>query len=357
MSTEVYERLAEALDRLPNGFPRTPSGAEIRLLQKIYSPEEAALAAGLSGRMEPIDDIAQRLGMDVKEARHALVRMVRKGMAWYEKQDGERRFRLAPFAVGVYEFQLESMDHELAHLFEEYMADGGVAGIMGPEPALQRVVPAHGAVKTELVLPYDDVRAILLSAKTYRVSDCICRRQQDELGTRRCDFPLKVCLYFSWHERPPRPDDISQEEALAVLDLAEDVGLVHSVSNVAAIDSAFGGMGYICNCCGCCCGILRGITDYGIQSSVARANYYAVIDPDECVGCGICIDRCQVKAIHESDGVSVVDRERCIGCGLCVTGCPDGVAKLVRLPDAEMIHPPENFADWEQKRLANRGLA
>jgi electron transport complex protein RnfB len=115
-------------------------------------------------------------------------------------------------------------------------------------------------------------------------------------------------------------------------------------------------MGYVCNCCGCCCGILRGITDYGIDNSIARANYYAVIDPDECVGCGTCIDRCQVKAIFERDGVSVVDRDRCIGCGLCVTGCPDGVAKLVRLPDAEMIHPPESFADWERERLENRGL-
>ena len=356
MTIEAYEQLAEALDRLPNGFPRTPSGVEIRLLQKIFSPEEAAFAARLSGEMETVDVIADRLGVTIKEARHALVQMARKGMVWYEKKEGKRLFRLAPFAVGVYEHQLERMDHEMAHLFEEYMADGGVAGIMGPEPALHRVIPARSAVKTELVLPYDDVRAILLSAKTYSVSDCICRRQQDELGTRRCDFPLKVCLYFTWHERPPRPGDISQEEALAVLDLAEEVGLVHSVSNVAAIDSAFGGMGYVCNCCGCCCGILRGITDYGIDSSIARANYYAVIDPDECVGCGTCIDRCQVKAIFERDGVSVVDRGRCIGCGLCVTGCPDGVAKLVRLPDAEMIHPPEDFADWESRRLKNRGL-
>ena len=35
---ESYERLADALDRLPNGFPRTPSHVEIRLLKKIFSP-------------------------------------------------------------------------------------------------------------------------------------------------------------------------------------------------------------------------------------------------------------------------------------------------------------------------------
>jgi ferredoxin len=146
------------------------------------------------------------------------------------------------------------------------------------------------------------------------------------------------------------PDDISQAEALALLDKAEEIGLVHTVSNVMK------GFGYVCNCCSCCCAVLRGITEYGIENSVARAGYYAVIDPDECLGCGTCIVRCQVHAISEQDGASVVDRERCIGCGLCVTGCPNDVAKLQRRPEAEIIQPAVDFAAWERERLVNRGL-
>ena len=69
-----------------------------------------------------------------------------------------------------------------------------------------------------------------------------------------------------------------------------DIGLVHIVSNVMRV------VGYVCNCCGCCCGILRGINVYGIENSVAQANYFAVIDP-ECLGCGTCVLRCQVHAI------------------------------------------------------------
>ena len=56
-------------------------------------------------------------------------------------------------------------------------------------------------------------------------------------------------------------------QALAALDEAERVGLVHTVSNVAS------GIGYVCNCCGCCCGLLRGINDWGVEHSVAQANY------------------------------------------------------------------------------------
>jgi len=115
-------------------------------------------------------------------------------------------------------------------------------------------------------------------------------------------------------------------------------------------------VGYVCNCCGCCCGILRGITDYGIATSVAHANYFAVIDPEACLGCGACITRCQVAAISEADGVSVVDRSRCIGCGLCVTGCPNGAAQLERKPDAEIVPPPVNFPAWEHARRQHRHL-
>lgn len=346
----MYEQLADALNRLPNGFPRTASNIEIAILKKIFSPEEASLAGQLHGDMETIDMIAERIGLSVKETREKLMKMAKRGLVWFDKQTGKPRFRLAPFIVGIYEAQLESMDHELAHLVEKYMLDeGGAKGIMKPQPALHRVVPTQGTVKSEWILPYDDVRVILLAAKTFRVQDCICRVQQDYIG-RRCDFPLKVCLTFSSVERPPRPEDISLEEALAILDQTEEIGLVHTVSNVME------GLSYVCNCCGCCCGILRGITEWGIENSVAYANYYAAIDPEKCLGCGVCIERCQVQAISEQDGVVVVDQERCIGCGLCVTGCSNDVAKLRRKPDAEILHPPADYAAWERERLRNRGV-
>ncbi len=350
MTADVFEQLADALDRLPNGFPRTDSGIELRILKKIFSPEEATLASQLTVTPEPVSGIAQRCGLPAADASKRLFKMVRRGMVWIEKRDGKACFRLAPFVVGLYEAQIGLLDHELAHLVEDYFANGGAAGIMGPEPALQRVVPAQGTVKSEWIMPHDDVRAILLAAKTFAVQDCICRIQQDLLG-HKCEFPLKVCLNFSQAERTPQPGDISQAEALALLDQCEQAGLVHSVSNVME------GVGYVCNCCGCCCGILRGITQHGIETSVAHANYYAVIETEFCANCGNCIERCQVDAISEGDGFSVVDRARCIGCGLCVTGCPNGVARLERKAEAEVIHPPKDFAEWEHQRLHNRGLA
>ena len=350
MTDEVFERLADALDRLPNGFPRTPSGVEIRLLKRIFTPEEAGIASQLGREFEPVDVIAKRLGLPKLRARRKLIGMAKHGLVRFKRQDRTILFRLMPFVFGIYEFQLERMDAEMARLAEEYFMAGGVAEFMRIQPPIHRVAPAQNAVEAEWVLPYDDIRAMLMESKAFNVRDCICRYQQDLLGQRKCDYPLNVCLSFFHHERPRMEGDISKEEALALLDLTEEVGLVHTVHNQRE------GLFYVCNCCSCCCAFLRGIVEHGATEIITYANYYAVIDPEACMGCLTCVDRCHVGAISLKDEYAIVDRAKCIGCGLCATGCPDGVAKLVRKPEPEIIHPPANFHEWEEARLRHRGM-
>ena len=350
ISDEVYERLADQLNALPNGFPRTESGVEIRLLKKVATPEEAWIAGQLGRELESARDIAARVGLSEAEVTERLREMLRRSLINTQKRDGVRRYRLAPFLVGIWEGQLDTIDHELAHLFEQYMMLKGAEGILGPYPAVQRVVPAQKAVQTEWILPYDDVRTLLMESKSFIARDCLCRVEQDLIGDRKCDFPVKNCLVFSPVEGAFGASGISRDEALAILDEVEEVGLVHAVSN--SIDN----VSYVCNCCGCCCGVLRGITEWGIENSMVRANYYAETDTDLCVGCGTCEDRCQVGAVTVVDGIAVVDRGRCIGCGLCATGCPDEAMHLHRLPDADTVTPPLNFTAWEEERLRSRGL-
>src|SRR5208337_3651224 len=124
LSDHVYEQLAEALNRLPNGFPRTSSNVEIRILKKIFLPEEASLASRLSGSMETAEAIARRVGLPAEETETMLKQMAKKGFLWSDKKGKKSLFRLAPFIVGIYESQKETMDHEFAHLVEEYMANG-----------------------------------------------------------------------------------------------------------------------------------------------------------------------------------------------------------------------------------------
>jgi Na+-translocating ferredoxin:NAD+ oxidoreductase RNF subunit RnfB len=242
------------------------------------------------------------------------------------------------------------MDEELAGLYEKYMAEGGAEGIMRPLPSIHRVVPTDGAAAPDVILPYDDVRALIEKGRAFSVRGCICRVQQDLIGERKCDFPVDCCMMISEFNRPASPGDISKGQALALLDETERIGLVHTTTNVIE------GVSYVCNCCGCCCGILRGFNEWGIDEAIARANYYAVIDADTCTGCQVCIGRCQVGALSMKGDVASVDLARCIGCGLCVSGCPASAASLVRKPDAEVCDPPLDYEAWERERLSNRGI-
>jgi electron transport complex protein RnfB len=350
MTENAYEQLANALDRLPNGFAKTQSGVEIVLLKRLVSEEEASIASKLGRTYEAYDKIADRLGLPEEEARSKLKAMAERGIIRSQERDGKAWYRLAPFVVGIYEARaLDVMDHDFAHLFDQWLAEGGAAGFMAPLPAIHRVLPAHGTVRTEWILPYDDVKALLQAQKSFNVRNCVCRIQQDHVG-RKCTFPLDICINFSTAERQPREGDISKEEALALLDKAEDLGLVHTVSNVMK------GLGYVCNCCGCCCGIMRGVNEYGLEGALAHSSYYSEVDKDTCSGCGLCVQRCQVKAVSLDGETATVDRGRCIGCGLCATKCPTGAARLFRKPEAEIVVPPADTAAWEEERLHNRGF-
>ncbi len=68
MSEDVYQRLIDALDALPNGFPRTPSGSEVLLIKKVFTPEEVELAGRMSRTYETVDKIANRAGLAKKKA-------------------------------------------------------------------------------------------------------------------------------------------------------------------------------------------------------------------------------------------------------------------------------------------------
>ena len=57
----------------------------------------------------------------------------------------------------------------------------------------------------------------------------------------------------------------------------------------------------------------------------------AVVNAEECTGCGACVDVCPVEAIElNDDGIAVIDDDACTDCGACVEECP---AEAISLPD------------------------
>ena len=53
----------------------------------------------------------------------------------------------------------------------------------------------------------------------------------------------------------------------------------------------------------------------------------AIVNADDCVACGVCVDACPQEAIKVDD-VAVIDEELCIDCGTCVDECPNSAISL-----------------------------
>ena len=347
----VYRRLAARLDEFPQGFPATEEGLELAILRKIFTPDEATLAAELSVVPLSAETIARRLGRPLEPLRAELDRMVERGQLLVAVLRDRRCYALLPFVVGVYEFQLPRMDAELARLFEAY-APALSRGIGGAAPELGRVVPVNARIEAQAeVLPHDSVRAMLADAVSFRLMECICRRERAAAG-HPCTHTLETCLSFSRHAGSEQMAwwgrDITREEAYEVLEKCEREGLVHCTYNVRR-DSMF-----VCNCCTCCCGFLRGVREFEAPNLLVRSNYLAAIDDDACTDCGDCATRCPMDAIAGTDGSRRVDPERCVGCGVCTVACPTAAVTLRERPARERTTPPRNLMAWAYRRTAAR---
>ena len=354
--TDVYKQLAERLDQLPHGYPATDTGVELKILRKIFTPEDAEMALKLKYFPETADAIAERLGEPLEEIRTTLDRMAEKGQIGSSTRKGVQVYSLAPFVVGIYEYQLNRLDKELVDLFEEYFPILSKS-LGGYEPAIARTIPINTNLKQDFqIQPYENIAEMLENANSFRVNDCICRKERVIAGNP-CDHSLEVCLSFSEEEgaydyfsRSGRI--ISKDEAFKVIAQAEEEGLIHNV-----FYNTKKGHGAVCNCCSCCCGVIRAAKEYGAAHTLAKSNYIAEIDSEECTACGVCADeRCQMDAISEDDDNYLVLKELCIGCGVCTIACPTDAITLIQRPIAEQDIPPNDFKDWSIKRAANRGI-
>ncbi len=351
MSDEVYAKLREFMDKLPGGFPETPTGVEIKILKKLFTPDEAELTMKLKNEPEEVPAIAKRIGADEKELAVKLEAMAQKGIIFRVRSGGKVLYQAFQFVVGVYEFQLKHLDKEFCELFEEYLPYAG-GNVMGLQTKQMRVVPVESAVGAgKGVSSYNQVREMVKKQETLSVQDCICRKEQELMGNK-CDYPREICLGFGsfaqFYIDNNMARSITQEECLQLLDKAEEAGLVLSPTNTEDPWA-------ICCCCSCCCPVLKFAKMTPRPADLVHSYYQAKIDPDECTACGDCIERCPMDAIQEGDNVSRVIDGRCIGCGLCVSVCPVEAISLEAKPGMEA--PPKDMTDMMNKIAVERGVA
>jgi electron transport complex protein RnfB len=352
MATDVYERLARHLDNLPGGFPSSESGVELRILRRLFTPEDAELALRLTLIPEEARVVARRAKMSVAETARRLEEMEKRGLILSLRRKGKPpRYQAQQFVVGFWEAQVNRLSRELVQDFEEYLPTYADPEFWRKAPQL-RTIPVGESISIQTeVMPYERAEELVRAQKTFAVANCICRQELHILGDG-CDKPLESCLSFGmaaeYVVRTGRGRAITQEEALTILHRAEETGLVLQPGN--AKEALF-----ICTCCGCCCGVLRTMKRYPKPASIVSSPFVATLNAENCEGCGACETRCQMEAVSLDDGKAVLDVDRCIGCGLCVTTCPTASLSLVRKPEAEQPYVPKDIVDNYIKMGRARG--
>lgn len=345
-----YELLASKLDSLPNGYPPAKDGVHLRILERLFTPEEAETAALLGPNPESVDEIAARAKREPAGLYQQLKALARRGLISIDLAKGGPRFKLMPFVVGIFENQVDSLDKEMAQLFETYYQEA-FAETMRVQPQFHRIIPIGETIRNTMEIhPYESVIDLVNTARSWGMLECVCRKQKALIG-QPCKHPRDLCMSFSDKENAydgnPVIHALTRDEALAALKRAADAGLVHSVSNNQQ------GVTYICNCCTCSCGILRGMATLGYANVIARSAFVNTVDETLCTACGTCLDYCQFAALS-IDGYAHVEVHKCVGCGVCVPTCPSQALILVRRPEEEILLIPETSADWKSQRANAR---
>ena len=231
----------------------------------------------------------------------------------WENLDGknpnhEKRWVLDMFVPGSAEIMMinpeqSDMFPETADFFERmaYLPLAGITEMVPPGGAGigMHVIPVEKAIPAESKsLPIEHLSHWLKKYEGHiGVSVCSCRKQQRIRGEGSGDVEGEWCIgvgdFADYCRETNHGRDITYEEAMEILQKAEDRGYVHQITNIDGENKIFG----ICNCAVGVCNALRTSQLFNTPNLSASA-YVAESDPEKCVACGKCVETCPAGAVR-----------------------------------------------------------
>jgi NAD-dependent dihydropyrimidine dehydrogenase PreA subunit/predicted transcriptional regulator len=322
--TALYEQLAE-------GVGAGGSATIVKIFKTLADESEAKILLAASPPAN-VEEISQKTGLTNDDIQKMTDSLFQKGLMFKSKKEGPTRYYRVRNIVQFHDSTAVSKDlsPEVSSLWREYMAtewEGYREKMVGTLPqARLRVIPVNISIDAQTkILAFDDIKNLIAGAKNIAVTNCACRAVEGA-----CNKPLEVCFQINrsadYAIERGTGRKLSKEEAIEMLKVCEEEGLVHCASNQRSPDHV------ICNCCDCCC------IFWNQMKYVVPSRFEAVVDPELCTACETCLERCHFDAItmEGDEDTALVDHDDCMGCGLCLVTCP---AEAISLKQVR----PENF--------------
>jgi Fe-S-cluster-containing hydrogenase component 2 len=348
---DAYRKLGKKIDSLTCRAPWNK--ALYAILSELYTAEEAEIALKMPYGIFNLAQLQQTVGYDGAKLQKLLDGMCSKGLVIDFWAGNEYRYLLSPLIVGIFEFTMMRTGDNLntkewARLFHDYMhGDKSFYAANfshGEKISPLRTLPHEGAVDDSEyveVLDYEKATAIVENAGKFAVGICSCRHEKLHLGKKKCDVPLELCTTLGdatdYMVKHGFGKSVAKEVILENLARAKEMGLVLCADNVKKDVS------FICFCCGCCCNVLLGISEFGYANTVVTSSFLARVDRNACTECETCAGSCPIGAVTiSSDGSPQVDESICMGCGVCGIKCPSGAMRLAKR-NQRVLHPENTF--------------